>query len=106
MADMRRIQGQFRAGRYSISFTHTEILRERRIRAADLERAIATGMVIEDYGDDPRGPSCLVFGRAGRRALHVVCACLDEDEFLVVTAYEPSPEEWESDLRTRKRRRE
>jgi hypothetical protein len=92
------------AGRYAVSFTHTETLRARRIRVRDLERAIATGGVIEHYADDPRGPSCLVLGRAGRRAVHVVCACLDEDDILIVTAYEPSADEWEPDLRTRKTR--
>lgn len=102
--DIVTIRARFSLGRYSISFTHTEKLRSRRIRVLDLEKAIANGRIIESYLDDPRGPSCLVLGWAGRRALHVVCACLDEEEILVVTAYEPSPDEWTADFETRARR--
>jgi hypothetical protein len=103
--DIARLRERMQSGRYLVSFTHTEKLRARRIRARDLERAIDRGVVIEDYADDPRGRSCLVLGWAGRRALHVVCACVEEDEILIVTAYEPGEVEWEADLRTRKRRK-
>jgi hypothetical protein len=103
--DIATLRARFSLGRYSISFTHTEKLRSRRIRVLDLEKAIANGRIIESYLDDPRGPSCLVLGWAGRRALHVVCACLDEEQILVVTAYEPSPDEWNADFETRARRK-
>jgi len=90
-------------GDYVVSFTHTEKLRERKISAHDLEAAIGTGTIIEDYRDDPRGPSCLILGRAGDRPLHVVCGQLEERQILIITAYEPDPDEWESDWRTRRR---
>ena len=99
--DIRRKVGE---GRYSISFTHTEKLRLRRIKAADIEQAVKTGNIIEDYPYDPRGASCLILGRIGDRPLHILFARLEAEEILVVTAYEPDPEEWEDDWQTRKAR--
>lgn len=102
--DIEGIRSKIRARKYSISFTHTEKLRERMIEVADLEEAVFNGSVIEPYPEDPRGPSCLVLGfsRFGK-ALHIVFGNLEEEELLIVTAYEPDPEEWERDWRTRKR---
>ncbi len=97
------IRKRIESGAYVISFTHTEKLRRRRIGAHDIEEAIQNGEVIEDYPGDPRGPSCLILGRSGERPIHVVCGLMDAEEILIVTAYQPDPEEWESDWATRKR---
>jgi hypothetical protein len=32
-----------------------------------------------------------------------MCGRLDEEQILIITAYEPDPAEWESDSRTRRR---
>ncbi len=106
MADERTItviRERVRNGGYVISFTHTEKLRERKISAHDVEEAICDGAIIEDYPDDPRGPSCLILGRCGSRPLHVVCGQLQDQRVLIITAYEPDPDEWESDFQTRRR---
>jgi hypothetical protein len=100
--DIDGIRRKVGEGKYAISFTHTEKLRLRRIRAADIEQAVKSGNIIEDYPDDPRGASCLMLGRVGSRPLHVLFAQLEDEEILVVTAYEPDPEEWEADWQTRK----
>ena len=55
----------------------------------DIEQAVKLGNIIEDYPNDPRGASCLIFGRAGDRPLHILFAQLQAEELLVVTAYEP-----------------
>ncbi len=102
--DIEDIRQKFGEGRYSISFTHTEKLRLRRIKAADIERAVKSGNIIEDYPNDPRGASCLILGRIGNRPLHILVARLEAEEILVVTAYEPDPEEWQDDWQTRKAR--
>ena len=75
---------------------------ERMISAADGRRVARTGEIIEDYPDDPRGPSCLMLGYGGsRRPIHIVCA--PQVEYLaIITAYLPNPETWEDDFRTRK----
>ncbi len=90
-------------GSYVVSFTHTEKLRRRRIGAQDIEEAIRNGAIIEDYPKDPRGPSCLILGRSGERPIHVVCGLLNQEQILIITAYQPDPEEWEAEWTTRKR---
>jgi uncharacterized protein DUF4258 len=58
---------------------------------------------VEDYPDDTPYPSRLVLGWNGRRPIHVVVADnLDDNENIVITVYEPDPEEWEPDFRRRK----
>ena len=92
-------------GKYVISYTHTEKMRQRKIEAQDIEKAISRGRIIEDYPDDPKGHSCLILGYTSKgRALHVLCGKLEAEEILIITGYEPSPEEWESDWKTRKER--
>ena len=56
---------------------------------------------IEEYPDDPRGPSCLIIGYGlDSRPIHIVCA--PEDEFLaVITAYLPDAGEWSENFRER-----
>ncbi len=101
--DIERIRAKVRAGKYIISFTHTEKVRLREIEAEEIEEAICNGTIIEPYPDDPRGVSCLILGFATRdRPLHVIFGRLEEDEILIITAYEPDPKEWEADWKTRK----
>ena len=103
--DIASIRGKIRDGSYEISFTHTEKLRQRKISIATIEQAVIEGSIIESYPDDPRGPSCLVMGYGEeRRPIHIVCANLQSPAVLIVTAYEPDPQEWEADWQTRKKR--
>ena len=102
--NIETLQEKIKHGRYSISFTHTEKLRQRRIKAENIEQAIATGLLIEGYPEDRRGLSCLILGFAGKRPLPVVCGCLDAEEVLIITAYEPDAGEWEGDWKTCKRK--
>lgn len=79
-------------------------LRQRRIKTRDIEQALKTGTIIEEYPDDPRRASCLIFGAVDERPLHVLCGRLYAEEILIITAYEPDPEEWEDGWKTRKSR--
>ena len=98
------IREKVKVGKYIISFTHTEKMRSRKIKAEDIEEAISKGEIIEPYPDDPRGTSCLISGLTRKgRPLHIVCGRLEENEILIITAYEPDAEEWEADWKTRKR---
>ncbi|KAB2921528.1 MAG: DUF4258 domain-containing protein [Candidatus Contendobacter sp.] len=47
---------------------------ERGITQADVEAALSTGMVIEDYPNDYPLPSCLWLGYIGNRPVHIVFA--------------------------------
>ena len=103
MLNTQSIRDKVKEGEYKISFTHTEKLRERRIEMVEIEEAISNGVIIEAYPDDPRGPSCLIYGFTHPgRPLHIVCGDLEAERIMVITAYEPSLEEWEEDWKTRR----
>jgi len=61
-----------KAGRYEVSLHAQQERLEDDLDVSEIETAILTGEVIEDYPNDPRGPSCLILGQAGSKALHVV----------------------------------
>ncbi len=101
---LEAICAKVRAGKYIISFNHTEKVRLRKIEAKEIEEAICGGTIIETYPGDPRGASCLILGFTKQnRSLHVVCGRLEEDEILIITAYEPGSEEWEAGWKIRKK---
>jgi len=102
--DINAIRNKIKEGRYIISFSHTDKMRLRKIEAEEIEEAIFNGMIIEPYPDDPRGPSCLIMGFSNQnRPLHVLCGKIEDNEILIITAYEPDPNEWEEDWMRRKR---
>ena len=60
--------------------------------------------IVEAYPEDKYFPSYLVLGREGDKAFHVLFgADVEGQNVRIVTAYYPSPEEWEMDLKTRRR---
>jgi hypothetical protein len=67
---------------------------ERMITTKEVRRIFAEGDIIEDYPEDPRGHSCLIFGRGDdNRPIHIVCAP-KENYLAVITAYVPDAREW------------
>ena len=65
--------------------------------------AVDSYEIVESYPDDKYLPSYLVLARWAGDAIHVLFAAdVRGDNVRVVTAYRPSPEEWESDLKTRR----
>lgn len=76
---------------------------QRDISEPEVRYVIATGETVADYPDDTPYPSRLVLGWSGRRPIHVVVADnVDDQENIVITAYEPDPAEWELDFKRRK----
>ncbi len=80
-------------------------LPERMISTDEVREVVFSGEIVEDYPEDARGHSCLMFvltqGGKGR-PVHAVCA--PKDEYLaIITAYIPSLDTWEPDLKTRRR---
>ena len=70
----------------------------------DVMELIWNGEIIEQYPEDFPVPSCLVLGFTVRkRALHAVLST-DGTWIYLITAYYPSSDEWEEDMKTRKRR--
>lgn len=94
-----------REGRYEVSLHAQRERLEDDLDLAEIETAIVEGEIIEDYPQDPRGPSCLVAGRVGTRSVHVVLGWAKGKEeglptLRVITVYIPQPPQW-TDHRTR-----
>lgn len=76
---------------------------ERKISTDDVLTVVLEGQVIAEYPDDTPYPSVLLHGFQRHRSIHVV-AGLDHKAMrcIVITAYEPSPDEWFPGYRMRK----
>ena len=75
----------------------------RDISEAEVRAVLTTGEAIEEYLDDTPFPSRLVLGWVGSRPLHVVAADNPEEEdTIVITVYEPEPDQWEVGFRRRR----
>ncbi|MBM4136784.1 MAG: DUF4258 domain-containing protein [Nitrospira sp.] len=74
------------------------------ITTDEVRHVVFNGEILEDYPEDKRGHSCLMFGMPNnRRPVHVVCA--PKEEYLaIITAYIPSLEKWEADFKTRRKK--
>ena len=74
------------------------------ITAAEVRDVIFNGEIIEDYPEDKRGHSFLMFPKPNdKRPIHILCAP-KEDYLALITAYIPSLEKWESDFKTRRKK--
>jgi hypothetical protein len=74
---------------------------ERDIDSSEIEEAVIGGEVIESYPDDKYSPSCLILGvTQNGRVLHIHVSY--PPDVKVITVYQPAPEAWETDWKTRK----
>lgn len=81
-------------------------LKGRTLSREVLVRAVDTYEILESYPDDKYLPSYLVCYRTQEGLAHVhIAADVAGDNVRIVTAYRPSPHEWEPDLKTRRRER-
>jgi hypothetical protein len=67
-----------------------------RIIDLEVEEAVFSGEIIEEYPDDKPYPSILIFGKTKKnRPIHLVCAYNKEEENVVLIAvYHPDPVRW------------
>lgn len=76
---------------------------QRRISKKDIQSALQNYETIEFYPQDIPYPSRLALGWCGSRPLHVVFADNYEDnERIIITAYEPDLDQWEKGFKRRK----
>lgn len=75
------------------------------ISTDEIRQVIFKGEIIEDYPEDKRGHSCLMFSYTSKgRPVHVVCS--PKKEYLgIITAYVPTLDKWQEDFKTRRRAR-
>lgn len=75
---------------------------ERGISNADVRDVVENGEIIREYLDDMPFPSRLILGWREKRPLHIVAADDDNDQTIIITAYEPDPTIWEPDFKRKK----
>jgi hypothetical protein len=88
--DIDEIKAKVRANQYVYTL-HAEV--ERRadgLTFAQVEEALLSGGILEQYPDTGRGESCLIVGFAGDVPIHVVCGWRGE-KVAVITVYVPRP---------------
>ncbi len=60
--------------------------------------------IIEEYPGDKYFPSYLIYSEYQGEQIHILFAIdVESDNVRIITAYRPSPMEWEEDLKTRRR---
>ena len=75
------------------------------IRRETILAAVDTFELVEAYPTDKYLPSYLLLARNDADVLHVLFAVdIAGDSVRAVTAYRPDPDEWEADLRSRRRK--
>ena len=103
LAEIQRLIGE---GKYEVSFHAQQERLEENLDLTQIERAIvASGEILENYPNDPRGESCLLLGFVGAAPIHVVLGWAtlktDNERMLrMITVYSPIPPKW-VDPRTR-----
>lgn len=102
--DIQKIQSLFQERSVKWSAHCLERMQERDISREDVYACVLRGEIIEDYPNDYPFPSCLIFGHTIQdRVLHTVIGT-DGAAAYVITAYYPSTDKFEADLKTRKER--
>lgn len=89
-------------GKYQYTLHGAKQRIARGIRRYEIEEAVSNGEIIEDYPKHHYGPACLLLGKTDKKkSLHVLCSLQVVD---IVTVYEPDLEEWEENLKIRRKR--
>ena len=79
-------------------------MRERFIPREHIVESTENYEIIEEYPKDKYFPGYLIYSRYQNRIFHVMLAVdYDGDNVRIVTAYIPSLDEWEKDLKTRRK---
>ena len=102
--DIKQLQNIYNASISNIKWAKNclERMQERDISINDVKSCLQTGEIIEYYPDDFPHPSCLIYGRTlENKILHIVVGT-DNSTLFFITAYFPSTDKFEADLKTRK----
>ena len=92
---LEAIREIIRRGEHGFTLHATSRAISEGIPLSDVEVATCASeaQVIEDYPDDPRGPSCLILGfSSGGDPLHIVCS--HPPNVAIISVYRPDPERW------------
>ena len=98
--DIEVIKHKVRLNEFILSGHAHKERQEEEIEIRHIKEALSNGEIIEDYPDDPRGPSCLILGFSENRPIHLVCGWTKSNWLLVITVYIPQLPKW-IDAKTR-----
>lgn len=101
--DLKEIVEKIKRNEYEISYHAEKERYAEEITLADIENVIANGEIIEDYPEDPRGPSCLILGYSRKKPIHIVCGYTTQKWIRIITVYLPKKPKWINE-RTRAKR--
>lgn len=97
------IKKAVREGKYKYTLHGAKQRIARRLKRKEIDEAISSGEIIEDYPEHHYGPACLLLGKTSEgKSLHILCSLQEVVD--LVTVYEPDLEEWEEDLKTRRQK--
>ena len=66
--------------------------------------SVNTYEIIEEYPKDKYLPSYLIYAKYENQVIHIQIATdLENDNVTIVTAYKPTLDKWEKNLRTRRK---
>lgn len=90
---LESIKDRILKGEYRFSEHAVKRMIKRFIERFEVEEAIISGEVIEEYPEDKYSPSCLIYGKTKNgRDLHVQLSL--PPKVVIITTYEPDPREW------------
>lgn len=96
MIDIDWIQEKIRNNEYYFSKHGDQERQNDNLSIAEVEEALITGRVLEQYADTGRGESCLVAGFSNKgKPIHVVCGYRG-NWLVIVTVYVPIPPKFKS----------
>jgi len=99
---LEAIREVIRRGEHGVTLHATSRATSDGISLSEVETAMCApaAQVIENYPEDPRGPSCLILAHSSTGdPLHVVCS--HPPNVAIISVYRPDPERW-IDYRTRR----
>jgi len=100
--EIEEIKVKISIGEYRFSDHAVKKMIKRSIDRVEIEDAVLSGEIIEEYPDDKYSPSCLIYGRTkSGRHLHVQLSL--PPAVVVITAYDPDETEW-IDYRVRRKK--
>lgn len=91
--EVEPIRVKIGTGEYRFSDHAVKSMIKRSIDRIEIEEAVLSGEIIEEYPNDKYSPSCLIYGKTkSDRNLHVQISL--PPSAVIITAYDPDESEW------------
>jgi hypothetical protein len=101
--ELKELRDKISRGEYRYSDHAVKRMIRRSIDRAEIEEAVLSGEIIEEYPADKYSSSCLVYGRTRfGRHLHVQLSI--PPTVVIITVYDPDETEW-IDYRVRRKKK-